>query len=233
MDNISRPTLARAAAVALAAAFASADPALARKAPESPIEYGPPPTIERFQELAEQAVRARLVDPDSAKFSWLWGFNQGYYKPLLLKRVHGYYGCGLVNARNRMGGYTGNTYFIVVIDHDMVLFAELAQNTYSLIGEHCVKAKLPLLASFTTPPPARPIFGVKFQIVSEGIYVLEVFAASPAEQGGVKPGMVITAVNGIALKGMTMTSAQQLLSNITGSADLELVGGQHLKVTRP
>lgn len=224
----------RLAAIALAVTgLAAANPAQARKEPEPPVEYGPPPSWDRFQELAEQAVRARLVDPDSAKFNWLWGYQQGYFKPMLAKRVHGYYSCGLINARNRMGGYTGNTYFLVVIDHDAVLYAEIAQNAFSILGEQCTKAKLPLLASMPAPPAPKPTYGIAFLPAPEGIRVEKVFPASPAERAGIKEGMIIARINGIALKGMPQATAQQVLSNLTGTATIELISGAIITVERP
>src|SRR5262245_34902523 len=93
-----------AATMLCAATLVSAAPAAAKsKEPE----YGPIPDWEQFKAQAEQAIRAQLIDPDSAKFSWPWHNRLGFYKPMLAKRVHGYTACGLVNSRNRMGGYTG------------------------------------------------------------------------------------------------------------------------------
>ena len=64
---------------------------------------------------AESALRARLIDPDSARFDWQYGFALGTWKPIFAKAVEGYWTCGTVNARNRMGGYTGNATFVVVV----------------------------------------------------------------------------------------------------------------------
>ena len=46
----------------------------------------------------EDDVRNRLVDPNSAQFSELSTENE--------------ITCGLVNSKNRMGGYTGNVLFV-------------------------------------------------------------------------------------------------------------------------
>lgn len=48
---------------------------------------------------AERSVRERLVDPASAEFSEV--------------TTKGNVTCGLVNSRNRMGGYTGRQLFLV------------------------------------------------------------------------------------------------------------------------
>jgi len=69
-----------------------------------------------FRRNAEAALRARLIDPESARIDWTHGFLLGSWKPFMSKRIDGYWTCGLVNARNRMGGYTGSTAFVVVLD---------------------------------------------------------------------------------------------------------------------
>jgi hypothetical protein len=216
-----------------AMSLASASSALAKRELEPPVVYGPAPSWEVFRELAEQAVRTQLVDPDSARFSWLWGYQQGFYKPMLAKRVHGYTACGLVNARNRMGGYTGDTWFVVVIDNDMVRYVEIALNAYSVIGDQCTKAKLPPLASFQSPQPQKAILGVMFMSEPAGIRVIRVVPGSPAERAGIKQDMVIARVNGISLKGLPQTAAQQMLQNLAGTATIELTSGAVISVERP
>jgi hypothetical protein len=64
--------------------------------------------------LVEHKVRAVLNDPDSAKFRDV-GFN---------KKTGA--GCGYVNAKNRMGGYTGFTMFIVYADERVEFSPEQA-----------------------------------------------------------------------------------------------------------
>lgn len=71
-----------------------------------------------FRRNAEAALRGKLIDPDSGRIEWPYGFLYGTWKPLLGRRVDGYWTCGLINARNRMGGYTGSTYFVVVLDRN-------------------------------------------------------------------------------------------------------------------
>ena len=82
------------------------------------IGAAPPDQEHVFRSAAESAVRARLIDPDSAQFEWPYGFIYGYWKPFLQKRIDGYVTCGRVNARNRFGGYTGSSAFAVVLSED-------------------------------------------------------------------------------------------------------------------
>lgn len=60
-----------------------------------------------------QQLTATLVDPDSANVSLPFGFTNS----IMTWRVWGvemtgYFTCGVVNSRNRMGGYVGNTAFL-------------------------------------------------------------------------------------------------------------------------
>lgn len=109
------------------------------------------PDWAKFRNAAEQAVRSRLIDPGSAQFEWPFGFTYGTWKPFLGKRVEGYWSCGQINARNRMGGYTGATYFVVVMDEpDNVKFVDLGSGKeYDLVDTACAKS-----VSMLPPAPA-------------------------------------------------------------------------------
>ena len=110
------------------------------------------PSWGKFRQTAEAQIRGRLVDPDSAQFEWPHGFTYGTWKPFLSKRVEGYWTCGRVNARNRMGGYTGSTAFVVVMpDESSVTFVDIGDATskYDLLQTQCEK-------SVHFLPPAPP-----------------------------------------------------------------------------
>jgi hypothetical protein len=93
-----------------------------------------------MRRAAEASVRARLIDPESARFEWPKGFAFGYWKPFLSKRITGYYTCGLVNSRNRMGGYVGATAFAVVVDEGQVKFTDIGTGrNYDFTSSACAK----------------------------------------------------------------------------------------------
>lgn len=70
----------------------------------------------------ESEIKSHLVDPDSAKFTW-WDYpNKGFY-------------CGLLNARNRMGGYTGNTLFYASPSPLMSGLEQPAKMRWQIINE--------------------------------------------------------------------------------------------------
>jgi hypothetical protein len=69
----------------------------------------PTPDFPAFHAIAEAYVRDRLVDPDSAKFRW---------DPRTFTLVKPVYAgmsfvCGMVNSRNRFGGYDGYKWFFI------------------------------------------------------------------------------------------------------------------------
>lgn len=54
--------------------------------------------------VIEKTVKGQLLDPESARFKWV---------PLSANGARTY--CGLVNSKNRFGGYTGDAPYIVFL----------------------------------------------------------------------------------------------------------------------
>lgn len=104
-----------------------------------------------FRRNSERALRSRLIDPESARIEWTHGFTLGTWKPFLAKRIEGYWSCGLVNARNRMGGYTGSTAFVVVLDPaGNVIFSSIGESSeYDMLTASCNNS----LKLLPPPPP--------------------------------------------------------------------------------
>ncbi len=103
-----------------------------------------------FRRNAENALRERLIDPESARIDWPHGFLLGTWKPFLSKAIEGYWSCGLINARNRMGGYTGSTAFVVVVDSTgFVKYSELGgTQDFDVLSASCEKS-----VRLLPPPP--------------------------------------------------------------------------------
>jgi Short C-terminal domain len=75
------------------------------------------PDYAAMKQAAERGVKGRLIDPQSAIIEMPYDFIYGTWSPAFTgSRFEGFMTCGTVNAKNRMGGYTGSTYFISVID---------------------------------------------------------------------------------------------------------------------
>jgi hypothetical protein len=228
---------------ALAIALA-ATPALSA-AEKAAHVYGPAPTWEEYRILAEADIARRLVDPESARITWLGEYHKGEWKPFLQSRVAGYIACGSVNARNRMGGYAGAVSFVVVIDYGRVLFADLDPRGGGLVAESCNKALLagmlpPLSAatagvsgSTTTAPGSATATisttGLTMRTMPDGAYIAAVAPGSPAAAAGLSSGMVITSVNAIPLAGMG-DAMLRVVDAAGAKAELAIIGGKTVKL---
>lgn len=82
-----------------------------------------------YQALVESAVREKLKDPDSAKFS---NFTNPRKEVMVENHnfIYGYSTCVLVNAKNSYGGYTGNQLYWVFIRNDKVLRIQNTSGAY-------------------------------------------------------------------------------------------------------
>jgi len=217
--------------VIMLAALLSASGVMAKERP-APV-YGPKPDWQAYRERGERAIVSRLIDPDSARISWLGGYYQGEYKPFLEPRVSGYIGCGLVNAKNRMGGYTGDRAFVVVIDHDLLRYVDIDNEENGLVAAQCVAAMQkgllpPVPAVPTTATPVSPT-GLTLKAMPEGAYVSAVAPGSVAHKAGLRPGMVIETINAIALQNMGEAMIK-VIDAAGANARLGLVGGKIIKI---
>jgi hypothetical protein len=201
--------------------------------PAPVVEYGPAPEWSRFQQLAEDAIKSHLVDPDSVRFTWSSGYHQGGYRPGF-KTVTGYVACGTFNARNRMGGYNGADTFLVVIDYDRVLYVQTA-SADDQIAQTCADGirtgllpPVPIVAAKPTAA-AETTAGLVLQAMPDGAYVASVTAGSPAAAAGLKPGMVIGSVNGIGLAGLG-ENMTRLIDAASGDVTLTIIGGTTVKM---
>ena len=111
------------------------------------------PDMETFRRAAEQTLRSRLIDPDSARIEWPYGFLRGSWKPAFQKPIEGYWTCGLVNAKNRMGGYTGSHSFVAVVSPTGIpQYVETGTgNDFDILASQCAN-------SVKLLPPAPPGF---------------------------------------------------------------------------
>ena len=99
-----------------------------------------------LRKQVESRILGQLVDPDSAKFEWPFGFINGSWKPdLFSKRISGLLTCGYVNSKNRMGGYTGRMTFAVVINDGTIRHLSIDSPGSELNAMLCSKARLPPL----------------------------------------------------------------------------------------
>lgn len=100
------------------------------------------PDWRTFRQNAERAVLTGFYDPASATFEWPYGFSHGSWKPVLQSRIDGWWTCGRVNAKNRMGGFVGSRYFVVVMnDEGRALFNEVGSGgDYDFVSAQCANS---------------------------------------------------------------------------------------------
>jgi hypothetical protein len=219
--------------------------ALAKGAP-APPNFGARPDWEQFKTIAEAAIRDRLVDPDSAKFLWPYLAKVGTLKEFLQSRVSGYYTCGTLNSRNKMGGFAGSS-FVLVMERDgvPVMVSIGKDEPGDLANVFCedqvAKHLLPLVPLQTTSVPApaiadlaagTPRLGMGFAAVPEGLYVALVVPDGAAAKAHLKAGMVVTALNGIPIKGVPYLAAVGMIRAAPSPIVLSIVGVGEVKISK-
>ena len=211
--------------------------------PDPDYKYGPEPKLEDYRERIEARIRDSMVDPDSARISLPYGFWKGWAHPFLEYQINGYTTCGYVNAKNRMGGYAGNTSFIVVIDYGHIVYSAVGKASgLDWVSEACGNGmRKGLFPRLPDPAEARDIpvattgagFDFATSLVPDGAYVKFVVPNGLAEKAGLKPGMVIAELNGMSLKGMDAQMTDKLFAAVTSEATLTIIGMGPIKVRKP
>lgn len=94
--------------------------------------YGDYPT--EYKEITTKYILGNLVDPDSAKFYEWVSPKKGWYV-YRGETLFGYQACVFVNARNRMGGYTGQKLHYVMIKDGRVMVHDGGDYRHGSVGE--------------------------------------------------------------------------------------------------
>jgi hypothetical protein len=80
------------------------------------IDPGPRPSWDEAIRIGNRAILERMIDPGSTLIAWPFTFFGGELGGGLFGKAHqGWITCGIVNAKNRMGGYSGPVPFLIVI----------------------------------------------------------------------------------------------------------------------
>lgn len=97
------------------------------------------PDYALFKRVSERELRSRLIDPDSARIEWPYGFLKGSWKPPFQGKIDGYWTCGRINAKNRMGGYVGSSSFVVVLgESGDIRFVQMGTGRdFDLVSAQC------------------------------------------------------------------------------------------------
>jgi len=100
------------------------------------------PDRAQLRAAAEREIKSKLYDPDSARVEFPYDFTNSSWKPWFKKPIEGYWTCGHYNAKNRLGGYTGSAWFVVVLsDSAAVHYIELGTtDDFDLLSLQCQRA---------------------------------------------------------------------------------------------
>lgn len=103
-------------------------------------------------------LASTLVDPGSAQIVVQTGFSAS---PMTWKiwgqDVTGYFACGRVNAKNRMGGYTGFSTFIGIIGLDGSVETTIDDDQNTLLARVCSEKRQQGLLPPVSPDLSRAI----------------------------------------------------------------------------
>ena len=210
------------------------------KKPELPVDPGPPPaSLEEFQSKAQEAVIQGFFDPTSAQFEWDRGIVGGWFRPVFGPKIPGWWTCGLVNGRNRLGGYVGFRRFVAVMREGSIVYSQSGDaSDFDVLTIQCNKAIqsgiLPVAGATTNraPDPDSPLFGLDITAVPDGAYIKTIRAGYPAEKAGLITGMVIEKLNGVSLRGFDTVTIGKMLKASTGEIDLTIIGRGDVKLSR-
>jgi hypothetical protein len=204
-------------------------------------DAGQRPDWETYKQIGTAALKASLLDPESARIEWPYIAMSGTLKAFLGKKRSGFFTCGLVNAKNRMGGYTGSAFFLIMIKNNQVVSLDVGQagqidTASASCPDYIKKGVFPLAANVEAnvpvPAQAEPSLGLTIRAVSEGAYVSKVGAKSAAESAGLIPGMVISAVNSIQLRGFDDAAIIRVFEASKGPISLSIIGKNDAVVLR-
>lgn len=87
--------------------------------------------VNEIRAEAENRIRSQMIDPESTRFESPFEFAA--------TKEGGFYTCGRVNAKNRMGGYAGASWFSVATKDGQIINIQLEDTSPWIVGP-CVKA---------------------------------------------------------------------------------------------
>ncbi len=196
---------------------------------QPPADYGANVPYEEGVKIGEAFIKADLADPTSAQFEWPFRFVQFTEKVPLFKRTTGYASCFTYNAKNLMGGYVGaHMYRIIIRDHKVIDYMRVSDLKF--VPDICKE----LTTKFGMgPAPTQKLpLGVTFQPSLEGAIVLSVGRGSLAESVGIKPGDVVEALNGTAVKGKSADEIAAIMLESPDALSVSIIGKATLIVDR-
>jgi type IV secretory pathway protease TraF len=116
-------------------------------AQEAPAAATGDPVEAHYRTLAETTIADVLTDPDSAKFKWNAKSSVALTEYRVMRFAPAIKGnlviiCGRVNAKNKMGGYVGYTWFDVVLRDGVPVSHRIDDPDDNSVSETCVHVGL-------------------------------------------------------------------------------------------
>lgn len=236
--------------------------AAAAEVPPAPTPYGPPPPWEDAVRLGNTAIARTLIDPESARIEWPYTLIGGTLTLRKKPPQNGWYTCGYVNAKNRLGGYVGREIFLIMFQGGEPLVVEVGgRGGFGLPEATCADlAKKGWLkpsglealgainpgALLPTPQAAQQAFqtladagaqqpggmGIALLETPAGAVIMAVTPGSPAERAGLKIGQVIESLGGISVKGMPLAALTAIMKGQPKNVELKITGVGPVTVIR-
>jgi hypothetical protein len=91
---------------------------------------------DNYKEVIQDYMSRVLIDPNSVMYSEWRGPSKGYFQDYG-KTFWGYRVCVEVNAKNRMGGYTGRQTHLFIVNDGRVIHSE-GGFRYGTVGQEMV-----------------------------------------------------------------------------------------------
>lgn len=224
--------------------------------------YGPHPSWEDAVRLGNSAIQKSLIDPESARIEWPFTLIGGTLTLPNKPPASGWYTCGWVNAKNRMGGYVGRSRFLIMFQQGQPTIVEVGGHGGGGLAESvCVDLAskgwlrssgleaLGAMAPSQIAPSSeatrqayqtladagaqqRGGMGLALLSTPAGAVIMAIAPGSPAERAGLKVGQVIESVGGVSAKGMPLEALSAIISNLPDEVELKIAGLGPIKVLR-
>ena len=114
-----------------------------------PIDRGAQREVE-WMAVVVRKLTSSLIDPASARVSLPYGFTPN---PTTWKvwgvPMTGFFTCGTVNSRNRLGGYVGDTTFLAYVAMNGEVTTTLDSYKTPILGRVCAAGGLPTIRQTT------------------------------------------------------------------------------------
>jgi C-terminal processing protease CtpA/Prc len=78
----------------------------------------------------------------------------------------------------------------------------------------------------------RPSLGIAFWPHRDGIEVNNVVSGSSAHKAGIRSGMIITQINGTALKDKSISQIERMVVELTGQITLTMIDGSEITLEK-